>query len=255
MSEGIEKLKNEVGERLKGGVTIIILGASGDLAKKKTFPAIFALFKDGILPEKTQIIGYARTKMDEKEFHERVSSNIKHKDSKMINDFLKLCQYVNGQYDQEEPWKELDKFVSDSEDKKGLQKGQKNRIFYMALPPSVFVSVAAGLKEFVYAKEGLTELVIEKPFGRDLESSKELLANFKKLYKEEEVYRIDHYLGKELTKNIMTVRFANMMFDPLWNSTHIASVQITMKEKFGTEGRGGYFDEYGIIRDVMQNRK
>jgi glucose-6-phosphate 1-dehydrogenase len=257
MTRNIQKLKDEVNERMKGGVTIIVLGASGDLAKKKTFPALFALFKNGILPQKTQIVGYARTKMDEKQFHERVSSNFKKDDGSesQINDFLKLCQYVNGQYDQDESWKKLDKFVSDLEDQQGLTKSQKNRIFYMALPPSVFVSVATGLKKFVYAKEGLTQVVIEKPFGKDLDTCNELLADIKQLYKEDEVYRIDHYLGKELAKNIMTVRFANMFFDPLWDAAHIKSVQITLKEPFGTEGRGGYFDEFGVIRDVIQNRR
>lgn len=246
-----ERLKKQVKEQLKGGVTIVVLGASGDLAKKKTFPALYALHKNNFLPEKTNIIGYARTKMDDSEFHKRATSHIKGD----TQSFLDICTYMAGQYDKEDVWKELDKYISDLEEKKGMAKEQKNRIFYVALPPSVFVPVATGLKKFVYSKDATTRIIVEKPFGKDSESCEELLEDYKKLFKEEEVYRIDHYLGKELAKNIMNIRFANMIFSPLWGATHIHSVQITMKEPFGTEGRGGYFDEFGIIRDVMQNRK
>jgi glucose-6-phosphate 1-dehydrogenase len=257
-SAAITKFKKDVDNRMKGGVTIVVLGASGDLAKKKTFPALYALFQNKFLPEKTQIVGYARTKMDCDEFHKRVSSHLKSDDptnDQNIKDFLKICHYVAGQYDQEEYWQKLDKFIEDLETKQSLKKEQKNRIFYMALPPSVFVSVTSGLKKYVYSKEAITTVVIEKPFGKDLESCNALLDDIKQLFKEEEVYRIDHYLGKELAKNIMSVRFANMIFSPLWDATHIDFIQITLKESFGTEGRGGYFNEFGIIRDVMQNRK
>lgn len=257
-SAATTKLKKDVDNRMKGGVTIVVLGASGDLAKKKTFPALYALFQNKFLPEKAQIVGYARTKMDGAEFHKRVSSNLKSDDpanDQNIKDFLNICHYVAGQYDQEEYWEKLDKFITDLETKQSLKKEQKNRIFYMALPPSVFVPVASGLKKYVYSKEATTTVVIEKPFGKDLESCNALLEDIKQLFKEEEVYRIDHYLGKELAKNIMSVRFANMIFSPLWNATHIDSIQITLKEPFGTEGRGGYFNEFGIIRDVIQNRK
>lgn len=252
-----DKIKRDVEKRMKGGVTIIVLGASGDLAKKKTFPALYALFRNKFLPEKIQVVGYARTKMDCAEFHKRVQSHIKadiEEDKKALEEFLKICHYVEGQYDQDEYWQKLDKFVTDLETKQELKDEQKNRIFYMALPPSVFVPVATGLKKNVYGKTASTSVVIEKPFGKDSESCQELLKNISSLYKEEEVYRIDHYLGKELAKNIMTIRFSNMIFNTLWTGAHIDSVQITLKEPFGTEGRGGYFDEFGIIRDVMQNR-
>lgn len=252
------KLKKDVEERLKGGVTIIVLGASGDLAKKKTFPALFALFQNNFLPLNATIVGYARTKMDRTEFFSRIESNLKPKQDdpqKSVQEFLKMCYYVPGQYDDEKCWEELNQFVLDLETKQGLKDEQKNRIFYMALPPSVFVPVADGLRKHVYSKTASTSIIIEKPFGKDLQSCQVLLQDIQKLYKEDEVYRIDHYLGKELAKNIMTFRFANMIFCPLWSRMHIDSVQITMKEPFGTEGRGGYFDEFGIIRDVIQNRK
>jgi glucose-6-phosphate 1-dehydrogenase len=252
-----KRIKSDVDKRMKGAVTIIVLGASGDLAKKKTFPALFALYKNKFLPEKVQLVGYARTKMDSAEFHKRVESHLKIEtddDKRVLSEFLKICHYVEGQYDQEEYWEKLNKFVTELENKQSLKDEQKNRIFYMALPPSVFVPVATGLKKYVYGKSASTSVVIEKPFGKDYESCQELLVDIKKLYKEEEVYRIDHYLGKELAKNIMAIRFSNMIFNTFWTATHIDSVQITLKEPFGVEGRG-YFDEFGIIRDVMQNRK
>jgi glucose-6-phosphate 1-dehydrogenase len=244
-----ERFRKDVDNQLKGGVTIIVLGASGDLAKKKTFPALYALYKNKFLPKKTNIVGYARTKMDKAEFHKRASSHIDGDSS----GFLDICTYISGQYDQDDSWKKLNDYVDELE--QDMSKEQRNRVFYMALPPSVFIPVATGLKKFVYGKDATTRVVVEKPFGKDLQSCEELLEDYRKLFKEDEIYRIDHYLGKELAKNIMNIRFANMIFSPLWGATHIHSVQITMKEPFGTEGRGGYFNEFGIIRDVMQNRK
>lgn len=249
------KLKEDVKQHLKDGVTIIVLGASGDLAKKKTFPALFALFQNKFLPEKTQIVGYARSKMDTAAFHKRVKSHIKADDEVKLDEFLKVCHYVEGQYDQETYWQNLDRYIADLEKKHGMTDEQKNRLFYVALPPSVFVTVASGLRKYVYGQSATNTIILEKPFGKDLESCQSLIGKIKRLYKEEEIYRIDHYLGKELAKSIMTVRFSNMIFSPLWTRTYIDSVQITMKEPFGTEGRGGYFDEFGIIRDVIQNRE
>jgi len=239
---------------LSGTTTIIVLGASGDLAKKKTYPALFGLYRNGFLPEGTCIIGYARTQLDLKEFHERISGNMKTPTDAIKNqrsDFLKLCSYVSGQYDKDEDYKKLNKVVEEAE---SLDKHKiKNRVFYMALPPSVFVPVAIGLKKNVYSTKGINRLIVEKPFGMDLESSRELGKTLAPLWKEEETYRIDHYLGKEMVKNLLIIRFANVFFGAIWNRQSIANVQITFKEVIGTEGRGGYFDEFGIIRDVMQN--
>ncbi|KAK9685068.1 Glucose-6-phosphate 1-dehydrogenase [Basidiobolus ranarum] len=123
----------------------------------------------------------------------------------------------------------------------------------MALPPSVFIPVAQQIKKNVYTNKGFNRLIVEKPFGKDSHSSKVLLNALGSCFKEEEIYRIDHYLGKEMVKNIMSLRFANIFLGAIWNREYIENVQITFKEPFGTEGRGGYFDEFGIIRDVMQN--
>ncbi|KAL0087536.1 glucose-6-phosphate dehydrogenase [Phycomyces blakesleeanus] len=254
MTSTIAGIKEDLKREMQGGV---FLGASGDLATKKSFPCLYGLYKRDLLPEKVHIIGYARSKFSREQFVKKITQHIKtdsEEDKKKLDEFLKFTEYISGAYDKEEAFKDLDKNISDWEQKNKLKKGQKNRLFYMALPPSVFLSVASGLHNSTRTTEGKNRLVIEKPFGKDLESYKKLNSDLAPLFDEkEEVFRIDHYLGKEMIKDITTLRFANMLFSPLWSGYHIKSVQITLKENFGTEGRGGYFDEYGIIRDVMQN--
>ncbi|KAG0251286.1 Glucose-6-phosphate 1-dehydrogenase [Mortierella polycephala] len=231
----------------------IFLGASGDLAKKKTFPALFGLFLHGHIVPTTRIVGYARTKMDRPDFLKRISQYIKNtntpKVKAMLDQFLDQCTYVSGVYDQDSGFQALEHEL------KRIERETKtiDRLFYMALPPSVFIPVANGLKKNCYTPKGVNRLIVEKPFGMDLESSRVLSKALGALYREDEIYRIDHYLGKEMVKNIMILRFTNQIFGSCWNREHISNVQITFKEKIGTEGRGGYFDEFGIMRDVMQN--
>jgi len=237
---------------LKEDTVVIVLGASGDLAKKKTFPALFGLYRNGFLPKNIRIVGYARTKMDHGEYLKRVQSHIKtptKEFEQQLDEFCKAASYVSGQYDKDESFQELEKHLQE------LEKGQKstNRVFYMALPPSVFIPVSEHLKKNNYPKNGIARIIIEKPFGKDLPSSRELGNALRPNWKEEEIFRIDHYLGQEMVKNILILRFGNEFFGATWNRNHIDNVQITFKEPFGTEGRGGYFDEFGIIRDVMQN--
>ncbi|ATZ46354.1 Bczwf1 [Botrytis cinerea B05.10] len=237
---------------LKDNTVIIVLGASGDLAKKKTFPALFGLYRNQFLPKDVRIIGYARTKMDHEEYIKRVRSYIKTPTKDMeqqLQEFCDICTYISGQYDKPEGFIELRKHCEE------FEKGRKeaNRIFYMALPPSVFTTVSQQLKANAYPETGVARIIVEKPFGKDLGSSRELQKALEPNWKEDEIFRIDHYLGKEMVKNILILRFGNEFFGATWNRNHIDNVQITFKEPFGTEGRGGYFDEFGIIRDVMQN--
>lgn len=237
---------------MKENTIIIVLGASGDLAKKKTFPALFGLYRNQFLPRDIKIIGYARSKMDHEEFLRRVKSNIKTPTREMedqLVQFTKICSYTSGQYDQD------DSFIALNNHIEKLESGRKeqNRVFYMALPPSVFIPVQEHLKRNCYPRKGLARVIVEKPFGKDLSSSRELEKALKPNWKEPEIFRIDHYLGKEMVKNLLILRFGNEFFGATWNRQHIDNVQITFKEPFGTEGRGGYFDEFGIIRDVMQN--
>lgn len=254
-----------------------VLGASGDLAKKKvcfcalchttltshrrlqTFPALFGLYRQGFLPRDVKIVGYARTKMDQDEFYKRQTSYIKNPNddpeiAKSIESFKGFSSYVSGGYEDSESFDNLNRYLEEIESK--YQSKERNRIFYLALPPSVFIPVAKNLKEHCYiAKNGINRIIIEKPFGKDLESARELLSAVKQYWTEDETFRIDHYLGKEMVKNLLVLRFANVAMGAGWDKNSISNVQITFKEPFGTEGRGGYFDEFGIIRDILQNRQ
>ncbi|KAF5388118.1 hypothetical protein D9615_000425 [Tricholomella constricta] len=244
-------------DELKDNTIIVVLGASGDLAKKKTLPALFGLYRQGFLPRDVKIVGYARTKMDRDEFHKRATSYIKNPDndpeiSTSIDEFKALSTYVSGSYEDGAAFDNLNKHLGEIESE--YQSKERNRIFYFALPPSVFVPVAKNLKEHCYiAKGGINRVIVEKPFGKDLESARELLGSLKQYWTEDETFRIDHYLGKEMVKNLLVLRFANVAMGAAWDKNSISNVQITFKEPFGTEGRGGYFDEFGIIRDVLQN--
>ena len=190
--------------------------------------------------------------MDHEEYLRRVKSYIKVPTKAMeeqLEDFCNLCTYISGQYDQDDSFITLNKHLEE------IEQGRKeqNRVFYMALPPSVFITVSQHLKKNCYPKNGISRIIVEKPFGKDLGSSRELQRALEPDWKEEEIFRIDHYLGKEMVKNILILRFGNEFFGATWNRNHIDNVQISFKEPFGTEGRGGYFDEFGIVRDVMQN--
>lgn len=167
-----------------------MLGASGDLAGKKTYPAIFNLFKNGYLPKNTHITGYARSGLEREEYVKRITKHIKiqsDEDRQKMNAFLEMTDYTQGKYDDDESWKRLHQHLSEIEEKRGLRKGQKNRIVYMALPPSVFLPVASGLRKHVYSADGHNCIVVEKPFGKDLETSTELAKNLGELFKEDEV--------------------------------------------------------------------
>ncbi|KAG6821263.1 hypothetical protein H0H93_002373 [Arthromyces matolae] len=244
--------------QLRDNTIIVVLGASGDLAKKKTLPALFGLYCQGFLPRDVKIVGYARTKMDLDEYHKRTTSYIKNTNNDpeivaKIEEFKALSTYISGSYDEGAAFENLNKHLEEIESK--YQSKECNRIFYLALPPSVFVPVAKNLKEHCYVtRGGVNRIIVEKPFGKDLDSARELLGSLKQYWTEDETFRIDHYLGKEMVKNLLVLRFANVAMGAAWDKNSISNVQITFKEPFGTEGRGGYFDEFGIIRDVLQNR-
>lgn len=197
--------------------------------------------------------------MDPEEYHKRITSYIKNpKDSQEVKDkieeFKLISTYISGAYDNDDGFQELSAHLDGLE--ANYQTKERNRIFYLALPPSVFIPVTENLKRNCYViRGGVNRIIIEKPFGKDTNSCKELIAAVQKNWKEEETFRIDHYLGKEMVKNILVLRFANISMGAGWDKNNISNVQITFKEPFGTEGRGGYFDEFGIIRDILQNRE
>jgi glucose-6-phosphate 1-dehydrogenase len=201
--------------------------------------------------------------MTEDEFHQRQIAYIKKPQNPeelkeheaKLKKFTAMSSYISGAYDKDDGFQALTKKMEELEAKHFKENDKPNRMFYMALPPSVFTVVAAGLKKNCYAPNGINRIVIEKPFGKDLESCREMMSALKKEWTEDETYRIDHYLGKEMIKNMLVLRFGNVFFDSSFNRNYVSNVQITFKEPFGTEGRGGYFDEFGIIRDVCQNRE
>ncbi|XP_059059324.1 glucose-6-phosphate 1-dehydrogenase [Achroia grisella] len=230
--------------------TFILVGASGDLAKKKIYPTIWYLYRDNLLPENTKFIGYARTNLSISDVQEKCKKYIKVRpgEEEKFKKFWDANDYLAGSYNKRVDYEFLNQTIAKYE--KGIV---ANRIFYLAVPPTVFEDVTVNIKNACVSIKGFTRVIIEKPFGRDAISSDKLSNHLAGLFKEEQIYRIDHYLGKEMVQNLMTIRFANQIFSPSWNRENIASVLISFKEPFGTEGRGGYFDDFGIIRDVMQN--
>lgn len=251
---GIYGLKEENWDR--SALSICVVGASGDLAKKKIFPALFALYYQDRLPRHFTIYGYARSKMEDAEFRETIAYNLTCRVtdggddcSSKMDTFLNRCFYISGQYDSDDDFKRLSDAMSVNES----QLPRADRLFYLSIPPNIFTAVAASASRAASSSSGWTRMIVEKPFGRDLESFRALSRDLYEHLSEEQIYRIDHYLGKELIENLTVLRFANLVFEPLWSRSFIRSVQVIFSENFGTEGRGGYFDRYGIIRDVIQN--
>lgn len=237
----------------KATLSIIVLGASGDLAKKKTYPALYDLFSHGYLPTTcVNIIGYARSETTDDAFRQKIKAFLPSgEDEDMVNRFLSLCCYFQGQYDSMESFSTLNTFLLDKEAVACSSNGV-NRLYYFAIPPNVFIPSARAIDAAARSLHGWNRIVVEKPFGHDLESALQMSSELTALWDEDDIYRIDHYLGKEIVQNLIVFRFGNMFLEPLMNNRYVKSVKITFKEDFGTQGRGGYFDNYGIIRDIMQ---
>eukprot|EP00123_Amoebidium_parasiticum_P015398 comp22950_c0_seq1/m.36406 comp22950_c0_seq1/g.36406 ORF comp22950_c0_seq1/g.36406 comp22950_c0_seq1/m.36406 type:complete len:546 (-) comp22950_c0_seq1:566-2203(-) len=236
-------------------LTFVVLGASGDLAKKKIYPTLFNLYKKDFFPPKVRIVGYARSQLTDRELVDRLRPYLKaktDKDKTALERFLSVCFYFSGSYDKVDDFHSLNQYMLDWELKQG---DHTNRIYYLALPPSVFIPVTQMIHDAAMnpVDRGYTRVIVEKPFGKDSESSAVLSNHLSHILTEDQIYRIDHYLGKEMVQNLLVMRFANRFFTPIWNRDNIQCVRITFKEPFGTQGRGGYFDEFGIIRDILQN--
>ncbi len=239
-------------------LSIIVVGASGDLARKKIFPALFALYCQGLLPEHFQVLGFARSQFTHDEFRSKIAEHLTCRYSPegqcdlRVREFLDRCYYVAGTYKAADSF--LDLFVTMREAERNEP---TNRLFYLAIPPSIFLDVAHAIGNAGLVTCGghgpWSRVVLEKPFGRDRQTSDELTRAMAEVFVEEQTYRIDHYLGKEVIQNLLVLRFANLVFEPIWHRDFIRSVRIEWKEDLSLEGRGGYFDQYGIIRDVMQN--
>jgi len=235
---------------------IVVIGASGDLAKKKTYPSLLNLFGDGLLPDKVIIWGYARSAIT----HEDLRAKLKpfllksgNHTEEVVDNFLSVCFYRSGKaYGDVDAYKAMNSEIVEYEAEHHALVSH-NRLFYFAIPPNVFAETGIAIKQCAMAHRGWTRIIVEKPFGRDLGSYEALSKTLTKHFTEDHLYRIDHYLGKEMVQNLMVLRFSNLWFERLWNRNDVACVILTFKEPFGTEGRGGYFDKFGIIRDILQN--
>jgi len=236
----------------------IIFGASGDLTRRKIIPSFYRLQKNRLLPERFFILGTSRTEMGADQFREKMLSAVKEAfpgdfDETCWKEFAPLLHYSPIRYDFQESYgKSLRENLIQLEKK--YQTGG-NRTFYLALPPSLYEPVILNLGAINLSQEGRahTHVVIEKPFGRDLDSARRLNQVLKHSFQETEIFRIDHYLALETVQNILMFRFANSIFEPLWNRRYIDHVQITVSETLGIEQRAGYYEEAGILRDMFQN--
>lgn len=239
------------------GAVFYLFGATGDLAKRKLFPALFSLYKEGKLAEDFAVIGLARRPRTNEQFrsdlYESISEFCRYKptDSELWNRFAQHFVYMSLDIHHPDGFRELNKLSDELDEKFGIP---GNRLFYLALAPELFGPVSFNLREGgLLESKGWHRLVIEKPFGYDLPSAQLLNEQLSQVFREEEIFRIDHYLGKEMVQNIEVIRFANAFFEPLWNNKHIANVQITLSETVGVEDRGGYYDKSGALRDMGQN--
>ncbi|RIJ48258.1 glucose-6-phosphate dehydrogenase [Maribellus luteus] len=229
---------------------LIIFGASGDLTKRKLIPALFELYKRKMLPEKFAVLGASRSQLSDEEFRLRADEFLD--DHESLEDFKKMLFYQSVQNDTADDFIPLKNRLDEIADAGSIE---KNYVFYLSTPPSLYSVIPKLL-----CKNGLSKsdqffrrLIVEKPFGTDLESAQELNVQLLNYFEEEQIYRIDHYLGKETVQNMLVTRFSNGIFEPLWNRRYIERVEITSAESLGVESRGGYYDHSGALRDMVQN--
>ncbi len=227
---------------------LVIFGATGDLARRKILPGLYRRWKEGQIPEGAVIIGAARSEMDTDGYREMIRAALDEfldpgeQDPEVMQSFLAMLDYVAIDARGEGGWKAL----------AGKMRADMVRAFYLSVAPSLFGDIAARLHAHGIANRA-SRIVVEKPFGKDLESARALNDVLAGHFHEDQIYRIDHYLGKETVQNLMAVRFANILFEPLWNAQFVDHVQITVAETVGVGGRGDYYDHSGAMRDMVQN--
>ena len=227
--------------------TMVIFGASGDLTKRKLFPALYSLAYRQLLPEKFGVLGVARTEGTDQEFRERMKAAVQEfgRDDFREDVWDELADGMHYVYDDDK----LAAALRDLGERRGTT---GNRIYYLAVPPAAFEGIVAWVGKHK-ARKGWTRVIVEKPFGHDLESAQDLNALLHKHFDESQIFRIDHYLGKETVQNMLALRFANGIFEPIWNRQFIDHIQITVAETLGIEGRAEYYERAGAIRDIFQN--
>ena len=250
--EGIQEQKNV--DRVDGAPTIVIFGASGDLTSRKLVPALFNLYRKKRLLQNVRIIGFARRAMSDEDFRERLKEavvrfNRAGFDSGAWDVFAPSIRYCRGSLEDPGDYQKLKTFIDGCED------GPSDRLYYLATAPALYAAAVAniGAAGLSVEEKGRRNIVIEKPFGHDLESAQALNRAVHEVFKEGQVYRIDHYLGKDTAQNILFFRFANTIFEPIWNRRYIDNVQITVAETVDVGHRAGYYDTAGVLRDMFQN--
>jgi glucose-6-phosphate 1-dehydrogenase len=243
-------------ERIPEPTAVIIFGASGDLTKRKLLPALFHLEQSGLLPQEFAVVGVARRPLQDefaKDMREGILQfgGVKEGDAK-LDEFMKKVSYHAMNFDDPEGYGKLKALLEDIDQKKGTR---GNRLFYLATAPEYFADIIEQLGGHGMAKppKGNVHVIIEKPFGHDLESARQLNDEVNRVFAEDQIFRIDHYLGKETVQNILVFRFANGIFEPVWNRNYVDHVQITAAEDIGIEGRGPFYEKAGALRDVVQN--
>ncbi len=251
-----------VEDRAGAPCAVVIFGASGDLTKRKLVPALYNLAVSRSLPSGFAVVGVARrdktNESFQKEMREGVEKYSRRKplDPEVWSDFERGISYVRGSFDDKQTYEDLKKHLAELDKERGTK---ESRLFYLAVPPSEFGTIVDGLREAgLVSKPGargaaFTRAIIEKPFGHDLASARELNETVGRSFDESQVFRIDHYLGKETVQNLLVFRFANSLFEPLWNREHIDHVQITVAEDIGVESRGKFYEETGVTRDIVEN--
>ncbi|MDH5625565.1 MAG: glucose-6-phosphate dehydrogenase, partial [Nitrospira sp.] len=239
--------------------TLVIFGGSGDLARRRLIPALYNLLLDGLLPSNYVVLGLGRTPMSDEEFRAAVRDGVvKHSRQALIEDtwdaFARHVFYLSGENDDAQTYARLKTRVEELERTFRLP---GNRIFYLSIPPSSFTPVCEGLAGSGLAGTPATRspyarIIVEKPVGRDLASAQAINVVTGRVFDESQIFRIDHYLGKETVQNLMVVRFANSIFEPIWNRKYIDHVQITVSEAEGVGTRASYYEEAGALRDMVQ---
>ncbi len=234
-------------------LALVIFGASGDLTARKILPALAALAERGRLSDRFTVVGVARTEWSDEEFR-KVALQDASAGGERWRALVERFRYVPGEYASTQTFDRLKEVLAEADQQYGTQ---GNRVYYLATIPSVFAMVADAL-----AKEGcnvpgeggqFARLVVEKPYGRDLQSALDLDASVHRAFDEDQIFRIDHYMGKETVQNVLALRFANAIFEPIWNRRYVEQVQITVAESLGVEHRGGFYETAGALRDIVQN--
>jgi glucose-6-phosphate 1-dehydrogenase len=244
--------------RIAGPSVLVIFGVTGDLSRKKLMPAVYDLANRGLLPPGFGLVGFARRDWADQDFAKEVHDSVKEHArtpfrEEVWQQLLEGIRFVPGEFSDDQAFETLKETIQELDEQRGTG---GNHAFYLSIPPSFFDDVVGQLRRHGMADEkgqGWRRVVIEKPFGHDLRSARELNDIVSTVFPPESVFRIDHYLGKETVQNLLAFRFANQMFEPIWNNNYVSHVQITMAEDIGIGGRAGYYDGIGAARDVIQN--